>query len=352
MKKVLVIILTILIVLLLGSILLYNYELSAVSNKSDEIEFEVKSGSNFYSIANELKEKGLIRNEFCYKLYIKFNIKNNLNAGTYVLNKNMSVKELVKSFTKSKNNLFSITFKEGKNIRNFAKVIASNTTSTEEEVYQLINNKEYLNELKNKYWFITDEIFDENIYYSLEGYLYPNTYSFSSKNVSIKEIIDAMLKETDKKLSEYKTDINNNKYSIHDVLTLASIVELEASTSEDRKTVAGVFINRLNSNMSLGSDVTTYYAAKVDMSERDLTSSELNDRNYYNTRSTFLMGKLPVGPICNPSIDSITAVLNPTITDYYYFVSDKNKKLYFSKTNSENLNKKQELIEAGLWYTY
>lgn len=352
MKKVLVIILIVLALSLIGCALIYNYELGAVSKKSTEIEFEVKSGSNFYSIASELKEKGLIKSEFCYKLYIKFNIKNSLNAGTYVLNKNMNVKNLVKAFNKSKNNMFQITFKEGKNIRNIVSVIASNTTSTEEDVYKLLSNKDYLNELKNKYWFITDDIFDENIYYSLEGYLYPNTYSFSSNNVTAKQLIDAMLKETDNKLSKYKNEIQNSKYNVHQILTLASIVELEAATSEDRKVVAGVFMNRLNSNMALGSDVTTYYAAKVDMSERDLTAQELNDRNYYNTRSTFLMGKLPIGPICNPSIDSITAVLNPTPSDYYYFVSDKNKKLYFSKTNNENLKKKQELIKAGLWYTY
>ena len=116
--------------------------------------------------------------------------------------------------------------------------------------------------------------------------------------------------------------------------------------------VAQVFINRLNSNMTLGSDVTTYYASKVDMSERDLYLYEINDNNYYNTRSSFLAGKLPVGPICNPSIDSIKAVLYPTNNNYYYFVADKNGKTYFTNTYSEHIAKRDELIEAGLWYTY
>lgn len=352
MKKILVSLLIFIALSLLGCIILYNYNLSAVNNDSTEIEFEVKEGSNFYSIAPLLKEKGLIKSEFCYKLYIKFNVKDGLKTGVYSLRSNMSVKELVKALNNSKKNIFSVTFKEGKNMRNIASIIAENTNSSEEDFYNLLNDKNYLDELKNNYWFITDDIMNQNIYYSLEGYLYPNTYSFSSKNVSSKDLVKAMLDEMNRKLDEYKNEIQNNKFSIHEILTLASIVELEASTSEDRAMVAQVFINRLNSNMALGSDVTTYYASKVDMSERDLTTAELNDRNYYNTRSTFLAGKLPVGPICNPSIDSIKAVLYPTKNYYYYFVSDKNKKIYFSKTNSENLNKKQELIEAGLWYTY
>ena len=259
---------------------MYNYNLGAVSNDSTEIEFEVKEGSNFYSIAPLLKEKGLIKSEFCYKLYVKFNVKNNLKTGVYSLSSNMSVKQLIKSLNNSKKNVFSVTFKEGKNMRSIASVIAENTGFKEENFYTLLNDKDYLNELKNNYWFITSDIFNENLYYSLEGYLYPNTYSFSSKNVSAKDLVKAMLDEMNNKLNEYKEEIQNSKYSIHEILTLASIVELEGATSEDRAIVAQVFINRLNANMSLGSDVTTYYASKVDMSERDLTAAELNDKNY------------------------------------------------------------------------
>ena len=114
----------------------------------------------------------------------------------------------------------------------------------------------------------------------------------------------------------------------------------------------GVFYNRLKDNWSLGSDVTTYYGAGVDLTERDLTSVELNNANAYNTRVSTMAGKLPVGPICNPSTISIEAALYPTEHDYYYFVSDKTGKTYFTKTDKEHIDKKNELIKAGLWYTY
>lgn len=355
MKKVLIIILSVLALIIISSCIFYNLNLRAVSSSSKEVEFMVDSGSNYYETISKLKKEGLIRNEFCFKLYIKFNKVNKLEAGTYKLNKNMSVSDIVKIF--SKGNIYNpdaivITFKEGKHMRNIASTISEYTNNSVDDVYNLLNDKDYLNELINKYWFIDESILDSEIYYSLEGYLYPNTYEFNNKDVEVKDIFETLLNEMDKQLSIYKTDLLSSKYSVHEILTLASIVELEGSKSDDRAGIAGVFYNRLNSKWALGSDVTTYYAAKVEMSDRDLYRSELEDRNAYNTRSNYLAGKLPVGPISNPSIESIKAVLYPKSHEYYYFVSDINKKTYFSKTYNEHVQTRDDLVEAGLWYTY
>ena len=146
-----------------------------------------------------------------------------------------------------------------------------------------------------------------------------------------------MLDETDKKLTPYKNSIQNSNYSIHEILTLASIVELEGANSDDRNGIAGVFMNRLKSKWSLGSDVTTYYAVGIDFNERDLYMSEINDYNSYNTRSSQMAGKLPVSPKKH---------------NYYYFVADKNKKTYFSKTSSEHTATINKLKKDNLWYTY
>ena len=355
MKKAVVIILSILALGILSAIIYYNVNLKAVSNESTEVEFMVESGSTYYSVISKLKDEGLIRSELCFKLYIKFNKVNNIEAGTYKLNKNMSVKDITDLF--SKGNTYNpdaivITFKEGKNMRDVAKTISEFTNNTEGEVYNKLKDKEYLKSVINDYWFINNQVLNDDIYYSLEGYLYPNTYEFKNKDVTIEEIFKSMLDEMDKQLSKYKTDILNNNYSIHEILTLASIVELEGAKSDDRAGIAGVFYNRLNSNMPLGSDVTTYYASKIEMSDRDLYQAEINDANNYNTRSTHLSGKLPIGPISNPSIESIKAVLYPESHDYFYFVSDVNGKTYFSKNYQEHLQIRDDLIEAGLWYMY
>lgn len=332
---------------------IYVYNLSPVNDNDTVISFEVQSGESFLTIASNLKDENLIRSELFYKLYVKLHDVSGLQAGTYYISSDMGVEELVKvlSGNSINANVMNITFKEGLHMRKIADTIAQATSYTVEEVLEVGANEQFLNQLISEYWFLTDDILNEDIYYPLEGYLFPNTYQFN-KDVSIEEIFRTMLDGMDTVLTPYKEEIENSEYSIHEILTLASIVELEAAGSDDRAGVAGVFYNRLENNWSLGSDVTTYYAIKVDMNERDLYKSELNDYNAYNTRSSKMAGKLPVGPICNPGLDAIDAAINPTVHDYFYFVADKNKKTYFTKTSSEHTQKVAELKSAGLWYEY
>ena len=172
------------------------------------------------------------------------------------------------------------------------------------------------------------------------------------ETATIEDIFKGMLDNMNNKISKYKEEVKKSKYSIHEMMTLASIIELEAGTASDRKGVAGVFYNRLKDNWSLGSDVTTYYAEKIDNYSRDLKMSELNSCNKYNTRSTCMAGKLPVSPICNPGLESIVAAFEPTKHNYYYFVADKNGKTYFTKTYNEHNNKCNQLKRDGLWINY
>lgn len=342
------------IIVIIGGLIFYKSQIGPVSNSSEKITFEVKEGDTYYSIGSSLKDKGLIKSEQVYKIYLKLNKPStNLKIGIYYLSPNMGINDIINTLSgKGISSDITITFKEGKNMRYIANVIATNTNNSEDDVYTLLKDQNYLKELINEYWFIDESILNKNIYYSLEGYLFPNTYNFKDKDVSVKEIFKTMLDETAKQIEPYKQDIINSQYSMHQILTLSSIVELEALNEQDRAQVAGVFYNRLKSNMSLGSDVTTYYAAKVDMSERDLYASEINDINYYNTRPVSMAGKLPIGPICNPSLSSILATLKPVNSNYYFFVADKNGKVYYTKTNAEHEQLIVKLRNEGLWYEY
>ena len=149
-----------------------------------------------------------------------------------------------------------------------------------------------------------------------------------------------------------KEKIENSKYSIHEILSIASIIEMESSHVEDRKDVASVIYNRLKNGMAIQSDVTTYYAIKVDMGERDLYQKELDTYNPYNTRGPNMEGKLPVGPISSVSKTSIEAAIEPNNTDYLFFVADKTGNVYFSKTASEHNEIIRELRTKGLWFEY
>lgn len=325
-----------------------------VSKESEEVTIQIENGSSMKTIVSTLKEEDLIRNEYFALIYIKINNVSDLKAGNYILDKNMKLRELFKTLKKGSNvteKTVMITFNEGKNMRGFASIIDKKTSNSYDEVFKTLEDQEYMKELINKYWFLDETILSKDIYYPLEGYLAPDTYEFKV-NASVKDIFEKLLDQTDKILSESKTEIENNKLSTHQIITLASMVESEGVTLDDRKNIAGVFMNRLNNGMSLGSDVTTYYAFKVDLGERDLYKSELNSNNPYNTRSTANAGKLPVGPICNPSKEAILASINYTANDYLYFVADKNMKVYFNKTDADHNKTIRELKNSGLWYEY
>ena len=259
----------------------------------------------------------------------------------------MNLDNIVSLLEKGASNTdISITFKEGKTIKDYAKLLSETTNISEDEFLTKMKDKTYLASLIKSYWFLTDAILDSNIYYGLEGYLAPDTYNFKDKDVTVEEVIKTLLDQEEKNLSPYKDTLS--KMNVHEVLTLASISELEGLKDTDRKLIVGVFQNRLSKGMNLGSDVTTYYAFNQAM-DKDLTSEMFNTYNPYNTRSSEMAGKLPVGPICNPSIESIMASINPTKSDYYYFVADKNGNVYYTKTSSEHSAKVKELKEKGDW---
>lgn len=331
----------------------YNINMKGTSDNSTLKDIEIKEGS-IESIGVTLKENNLIKNVNIFKLYTKIMNKTNLKAGFYSLSEDMGVEKIVdllEEGSKVNPDEISITFKEGINIRTVANIISENTNNSYDSVISLVNDKEYINSLIDKYWFLTDNIINKNIYYSLEGYLFPNTYRFSSKDVSVRDIFTKMLDETDKKLSEYKKDIDKSKYNIHELITLASIVELEGAKAKDREGVAGVFYNRLNSSSypTLGSDATTYYASKIDDWSYSLTYKELNDcNNKYNTRCSKNID-LPVGPICNPSLESIISTLKPEEHDYYYFVADCKGEVYLTKNETEHRNIINKLKKENNW---
>lgn len=359
MKKKILIVLCILIfliiVIILGGVLWYNNQLKPVNTSSiTEATIEIQSGMSTNQILNLLKEEGIIKNVLASKIYIRLNEVTGLQAGKYIIKSDMSLAEVLNQISSGDiiDEQISITFLEGKNIRWIAKKISEETNNTEEQVYEVLKDKEYIQTLINKYWFLTDEILNQNIYYPLEGYLYPETYKFDNTDVSVKEIFNVMLNQTDKVLSNYKYDIEKSGGSVHQILTIASIIELEGNDSTSRKGISSVIYNRLKNNMSIGSDVTTYYAIQVDVGERDLYTSEINQYNPYNTRGPNMEGKLPVGPISTVSEDSIYSALNPGETDYLYFVADMNGKIYFSATYEEHQKIIEDLQKQGLWYEY
>ena len=322
--KIILIISAIIIALIAIFVGIYFYLLSSVSSGSTKVSFTVNRGDSKMEIVSNLKDAGLIRNKYVALIYIVLSGNTNIQAGNYELNRNMSTEDIIKSLANGdiinvERDSVSLTFKEGITLEEYLKILSENTNLEYDTMISEINDSEFLNNLINDYWFLTDEILNSDLYYGLEGYLYPNTYQVHTET-TLNEVVRKMLDETAKKLDPLKDAIATSNYSVHEILTMASIAEKEAMNYEDRCKVAQVIYKRLDIGMNLGMDVTAYYGVHKSMTDA-LTALDLADNNPYNTRNTSLIG-LPVGPICNPSVESIESVLNPADTNYIYFFAD------------------------------
>lgn len=346
---ILVAIITVIIATLLG---LYTYFKSPVSNTYEEKNIVIPSGSSYSDIAHILKNENLIRNEKFFILYLKLKGVDNIYASAYYLSSDMNLNKIVNVLLAGGHNPdeITITFKEGINMRKIASIISENTNNSYDSVFKVLNNSSYIDSLIDKYWFLTDKIKNDDIYYPLEGYLFPETYRLTSKDVSVEEIFEVMLNQMEAVLNNYKSEIESSNYSIHQLLTLASVTQSEGYNNEDFKNIASVFYNRMKDSSPLGSCVTSYYGVKKEMTE-ELFMSDINGSNPYNTRGD--NPKLfPVGPISSPGLTAIEATMKPINTDYYFFVSDVNNKLYFTKTYDEHNAIINKLINEGLWYEW
>lgn len=316
---------------------IFNILLSRVSNSDEYVDFVVEYGQSRVEIIENLKNAGLIKNKEASLIYVGIhNYK--IQAGTYHLNRADNSRDILKnmsngSYLKQKETI-NVLFIEGKRITDYASVISDNFGYDYDEVIKVFKDKEYAKTLIDKYSFLKNDILDDEIYYPLEGYLFPNKYSFY-KDATVEEIIEKMLKETGNKLNSLQSSIDASGMSIHEILTKASIVEAEGTNASNRAKISQVIDKRISINMNLGMDVTTYYAVQKPLTS-NLSNKDLASTSKYNTRLASNLG-LPIGPICNPSLESITAALNPSNDNYIYFYASKDGTIKFTDNYDEFL---------------
>lgn len=314
----------------------YKIGISPVTKEDKPVTIEITENSTYLSIASNLKENGLIRSQTFYKIYIKIFKPNHLKKGTYVLNQNMGVKKIIDLLEGEHAILDTASFviPEGKHIEEVATILAAKTQYTKEQWLNLWDSEDFVKEMVKKYWFITEEIQNPLLRHPLEGYFFPATYEIL-KDTTMEDITYKMLNAMGEILSKYQQDIENSKYSIHQILTLSSIVEYEAILDSDRPKIAQVFYNRLNSGMMLQSCATVGYA--INEWKLSYTNKDLQTDSPYNT---YKYPGLPVGPGGLAGEASIKAVLYPTNHDYYYFLAnvynENDKQTYYAKNYSEH----------------
>ena len=315
------VLLILVLAILVGAGGYYTLGLRPVDPTSDEkVIVEIPNGSGASAIVDILDEAGLVKNKFCAKVNSRIGGYNSLQANTYVFSPSMAFNEIMKVINTGDFEYVSkesIEVKDGARLQQVAEAMAEQLPFTAEEILAKWSDQQYLSELIDRYWFLTDEILDKDIMYPLEGYLYADTYFVTTDNSDIEGFTEMCLDRMDEELSERRPAIDASGFTVHQLLTLTSIVTKEA-TADDQAGVAGVFMNRLDQGMSLGSDVTVCYIFQED--RVDLKVSQLESTNPYNTRK---YAGLPPGPICQVVGDAIDATLNYEKHDYLFFIADE-----------------------------
>lgn len=341
-----IILLLVLVFAIVGGILFSKYSNAqkAVSKTSEEITFTVESGSSSKNVINKLKEEGIIRDSTFGYLYAKNNHLTDIKAGDYTLDKSWSLSEILTKLNDASSAIAydaTVTIVEGDWAKHIADKIAEVTNVSSEELIALWNNEDYLRSIMSDYPFLTEDIFNENIRIKLEGYLAPNTYNFFQETTA-EEVTKKILDQSLSIYNKYENQIKKSSLSIHELYTLASIVQYESGNIEDMKKIAEVFYNRMEIGMPLQSSVTVCYALDINKND-DWTACEVNP-NYDSLYNTYKYTGLPPGPIQNPGEDAFDAVLNPDLNNYLYFMADVygDGTVYYAETYEEheaNVNK-------------
>ncbi|MFN8482038.1 MAG: endolytic transglycosylase MltG [Anaerolineae bacterium] len=297
------------------------------------VKFEIKSGEAAGTVADNLKQRGLIKDPTLFRLLLRVQgADTKLEAGTYELRQTMTPREIAAALQQGRTSTVNVTIPEGWRAEEIAALLASRGLVDQTEFMRLVRTGEGFN-----YPFLPPAGANG---VRLEGYLFPDTYTFDVSKSGARVVIDRMLRNfgdrtgADIGATAAKSDLG----SLQNVLALASIVEREAQIAEERPHIAGVYANRLKQGMKLDADPTVQYAMGFDTGRgtwwRPLTP---DDYRFDSPWNTYVNPGLPPGPIANAGLDAIKAALNPMPTQDLYFVAQKDGSHVFAKTFEEHV---------------
>lgn len=340
------IVLFVLLLIAAGGVCGYGYvNLQPVGTGANKVEFKIEEGQSFDSVLEELESKQIIKSASITKLYGKLTGHQGYYAGRFDLNDGMSSQDVLAFIGNQENakaEQVSLTVPEGTWAKEIAAKLSEMFPYTAEEILAQWNDIDYIRVLSNDYAFLNPGVLtNENYKVKLEGYLFPETY-YLNVNATIDEITRTLLDGFNNIYTKYKAQFDASKLSVHEIVTLASVVQFESGTSDDMAKIAGVFYNRLAQNMRLESSVTVCYALYDDFKSAQDCEVKTGIESAYNT---YLNDGLPVGPILNPGEEAIKATLEPEKHDYLFFVADihGDGKVHYTKNFEDHQKKMKEL---------
>lgn len=324
-------ILIILAALATGGAAYYVYaNLQPVEASDQQVRLEIPEGSTAITISKLLKESGLIRNDLIFRYYAQYKgLASRFQAGVYLFTPGMTLDQVMVKLVKGDVYIETVKFTvpEGYTVQQIAESLAEQGIVDKDTFLKVVNEGQF------DYDFVKQIPENPEIKNRLEGYLFPNTYEVKKGSTEY-EIVVRMLAEFQKQIQpEWLEAFKNKGMTLHEGLTLASIVERETIVEKELPIVAGVFYNRIANGWMLQSDATAQYASGSWKGRLYFKDLEVDDP--YNT---FVVEGLPPGPISNPGIKALQAAAFPQEHDFYFFVTKKDgsNEHYFSKTFREH----------------
>lgn len=314
----------------------YNLSLRAVSAEEARVTITIPSGSSTQQIAEMLEEKELIRSASAFKIHAKKSGKAGaMQAGSFILMKNMSTPEIVSTLSSGEVKEASVTIPEGYTVKDIDALLAEKGLMEAGELIDCASSCDF-----STFDFLPSGSGLAPRGGRVEGYLYPDTYFVDTTNFVPKFFIERLLNTfRSRVIEDLAADIAASSRSLHEIVTMASLIEEETRTDDERGIVSGILWKRFDEGMGLGVDATVRYI--LDKQTAALTTADLNHDSPYNLRK---FRGLPPGPIASPSLSSIKAALHPEDSPYWYYLHGTDGVIRYAVTNEEhNLNKYEYL---------
>ena len=328
MKKRILIICLILFVTIVISLPVVTEVFDFTSTQGDPVTVTIPQGTPISNVAQILKDNNLLKSKLAFKIKIKLSGYDQLNWGTYDLNSGMCLGDILKELASSNGvKQVIVTIPEGFSVQQIAQRVENEGICKKQDFLKALSDNYDYEFIK----YIPDGEYD----YKLQGFLFPETYSFIP-NTDPHTVIDMMLATFEKK---YKENIGEYSENIFEIITKASLVEKEAKLEKERPVISGVIENRIKIDMPLQIDAAIAYA--VTEGRYDVEGVTLRDLEVKSPYNIYRNPGLPVGPICNPGMTSIESILNPQSHKYLYYHTDNQKNdgsHIFTESYSEHLN--------------
>lgn len=356
----------IIIALLATGFFVYRYVDSAVgaldSTSTEYVTVEIPEGSGNKYIGQILEKAGVIKSATVFNYYTKFKNYSNFQSGYYNLQASMDLEEICKLLKQGgtaepeEPSLGKILVTEGYTIKQISEAVTKNTADddsstpfTADDFLSVVQDESFISKMVEKYPKLLANLPSaDEATYQLEGYLFPATYSYY-EDTTMEDLVEQMISTMDSYMSSYYDTISEKGMTVNEVLTLASLVEKEGSTDDDRRNIASVFYNRLNANMALQSNIAILYAMGKLGEETTLSADASIDTSIDSPYNVYTNTGLMPGPVDSPSLSAIEATVNPASTDYYYFVADVNTgTVYYAETYEDHEANVEKYVNSQL----